>query len=66
MPRKIRYAAPASRTARNAGSEALRIAASPRLAASVQNACPEATPTAVRTPALRPPRNVFRMVSAVS
>jgi hypothetical protein len=38
----------------------------PTLAASVQTACPLHTPSAVASPARRPPRSVLRIVSAVS
>jgi hypothetical protein len=49
-----------------AGSEATRSAAIPALAASVQQAWPDETPTAVKIPARRPPSSVFRIVNAVS
>ena len=38
----------------------------PALAASVHTACPVETPSAVSTPARRPPASVFLIVSAVS
>ena len=49
-----------------AGSDAASSAAIPAAVASVQIACPLETPTAVNTPARRPPRSEFRIVSAVS
>src|SRR5215510_5346231 len=52
--------------ARNTGSEAAMTTASPALVATVQVACPAATPNAVASPARRAPASVFRMVSAVS
>ena len=58
--------APASLTARKAGSEARRSAVMPALAASVHTAWPVETPSAVSTPARRPPSSVLRIVSAVS
>ena len=65
-PRSTRYAAPASLTATNAGSEATSSAARPALAAAVHTASPRATPAAVATPAPRPPSSALRTVSAVS
>src|SRR5919109_310070 len=38
----------------------------PALAATVHTACPLATPSAVKTPPLRPPASALRIVSAVS
>src|SRR6185312_1932030 len=46
--------------------DATSSAVRPNAAASVQPACPIATPAAVATPACRPPWSVFRIVSAVS
>src|SRR5690242_19171141 len=65
-PSQIRYAAPANLTASNAGADARSSAAMPALAASAQIAWPTATPPAVRMPLPRPPKSVFRIVSAVS
>jgi hypothetical protein len=65
-PSQIRYAAPATLTARNAGSEAASSAAIPTAEASVQVACPHETPSAVKMPARRPPISELRIVSAVS
>src|SRR5207249_1374941 len=53
-------------SAKKTRSDAVRSAASPALAATVQHAWPHATPTAVRSPPRRPARNEFRIVSAVS
>src|SRR5437764_231213 len=44
----MRYVAPASRMARNSGPDAARATASPALVATVQIACPPATPNAVQ------------------
>src|SRR4051794_35263597 len=38
----------------------------PTLVATVHIVCPADTPTAVKSPATRPPRSVLRIVSAVS
>src|SRR5215207_2897115 len=65
-PRKTRYAAPASLSATNAGSEATSSAAMPTLAAMVHTAWPSTTPSAVAAPHARPPRSALRTVSAVS
>src|SRR6266542_4648918 len=65
-PMKMRYAAPSSRSARNAGSEARRSAAAPTLVTTAQVSCPRLTPIAVATPPGRPPNSVLRIVRAVS
>src|SRR6266513_3173493 len=62
----MRYAAPASFSAANAGSAATRSAETPTLVASDHVAWPSATPTAVAIPAGLPPTRVLRMVRAVS
>src|SRR5262249_46887997 len=48
------------------GSEARSTATSPTLVATAQTRWPVETPSAVPMPAARPPRTVFRIVSAVS
>ena len=52
--------------ARNAGSDAWISSAIPKLVATVQTACPMATPAAVATPQRRPPAKALRTVRAVS
>ena len=52
--------------ARKAGSDAWISSAIPKLVASVQTACPMATPAAVATPQRRPPAKALRTVRAVS